>query len=259
MQVEMNFDGFVADLDEKRARRWKHGAAQALEAVRNITSSTWDLAAALSEMLWAGGDKRLHAFWKSHLRGVLTLKVAKRLVRLWQAFKTHPDRDMLGPDVWAFVNADLTEAELSEVESLAKSGASPEELRAKLDQLGQAADERRQTQPFNEDAVKAVARAWLEAQGIKVDGERVMRNGRVCDLVTDDMVIECKAFLTLQNWDKAIGQVDSYQWCEPDKDRVLAFQAAVPELDLLRRQAGDNGYKLLLVDPVSKVCEWQQN
>lgn len=256
MQVELDFDGFVSDLDEKRARRWKHGATQALEAVRNITASTWELAAALSEMLWAGGDKRLHAFWKTHLRGVLTLKVAKRLVRLWHAFKDHPDRDMLGPDVWAFVNADLTESELSEVEGMAKNGASPEDLRTKLDQLGRAAEERRQAQPYNEDAVKARVRAWLEEQGVHVDGECTMKNGRVCDLVTPDLVIECKANLTLQNWDKAIGQVESYQWCEPNKQRALAFQSAAPELQLLMRQAGDNGYKLLRVDPATKECEW---
>lgn len=256
MQVEFDFEGFITDLDEKRARRWKHGAAQAIQAVRGLTAQTWELAAALSEMMWAGGDKRLHAFWKAHLRGVLTLKVAKRLIRLWHAFKNHPDRDMIGPDVWAFVNSELTEQELSDVEGMAKTGASPEELRAKLEQLGRAAEERRQAHPFNEDAVKASVRTWLEAQGIRVDGERTMNNGRVCDLVTDSLVIECKSNLSLQNWDKAIGQVDSYQWADPDKVRVLAFQSATPELQLLMHQAGDNGYKLLLVDPASKECEW---
>jgi hypothetical protein len=256
MQIELELNVFVEDLDEKRARRWKHGASAALEAVRNISAQTWELAAALSEMLWAGGDKRLHAFWKQFLRGVLTLKVAKRLVRLWHAFKNHPDRDMLGPDVWAFVNADLTESELSDVEGMAKAGATPEELRARLEQIGRAAEDRRAAQPYNEDAVKARVREWLEAQGVRVDGEVAMANGRVCDLVTDSLLIECKAALTLQNWDKAIGQVDSYQWCQPQKSRALAFQAAAVELQLLMRQAADNGYKLLRVDPATKDCEW---
>jgi hypothetical protein len=256
MQIEIDFSSFVRDLDTDRAARWLHGAECALSAVRDITSSTWALAEAMAEMLWAGGDKRLHLFWKEHLRGVLTLKVGKRLVRLWEAFKLHPDRDMLGPDVWAFIHHDLSESEMADVEAMAKSGASPEELRQKLDELGQAAADRRAAAPTNEDDIKSVVRRFLEAQGYKVEGERILRNARRCDLKTPDHVVEVKGALTLQNWDKAIGQLESYYWCEPACARVLAFGDAAPELQLLMRQAIDNGFALLRVDVVNGDCEW---
>lgn len=256
MQIEIDFTAFVQDLDEDRAAKWLHGAAAALAAVRDITSSTWELAEAMAEMLWAGGDRRLHLFWKEHLRGLLTLRVGKRLVRLWEAFKNHPDRDMLGPDVWAFIHHDLTEAELVDVETMAKAGATPEELRQKLDELGRAADDRRAINPNSEDDIKALVRRHLELEGHVVEGERILRNGRRCDLKTPAHVVEVKAVLNLVNWDKAIGQLDSYHWCEPQCQRVLAFGDAAPELQLLMRQATDNGFRMLRVDTARGECEW---
>lgn len=253
MQISLDFSAYVADLDEERRERWQHGAAAAVMAVRDITSGTWDLAAAaLHEMLMAGGDTRLKRFWQTHL----SLKVALRLVRLWRAFQHHPDRDMMGPNIWAFVHHDLTEDEMAEVEQMAKAGAGADELRDKLEQLGRAADERRAARPHNEDAVKATARKWLEQQGLHVQGEYVLKNGRVCDLVTDEHVIEVKAGLNLQNWDKAVGQVDSYHWCLKPRQRVLAFESNTPDLQLLMRQALDNEYALLHVDCATGRCEW---
>ncbi len=258
MQMQIDFAEFVQDLDSDSAERWLHGASAALAAVRDITTSTWDLAAAMAEMLWAGGDRRLHLFWKQHLRGVLTLKVGKRLVRLWEAFKQHPDRDMLGPDVWAFIHHDLSESELVDVETMAKNGATPEELRDKLDELGRAADARRAATPSNEDDIKAHVRRFFETMCGKVEGERILRNGRRVDIKTPDHVVEVKALLSLQNWDKAIGQLDSYHWCEPACARVLAFGDATPDLKLLMRQAIDNGFMLLRVDAASGACEWER-
>lgn len=256
MQIEIGFEEFVRDLDDEHAHRWIHGAEAALAAVRDITTSTWTLAEAMAEMLWAGGDRRLHLFWKQHLRGVLTLKVGKRLVRLWEAFKLHPDRDMLGPDVWAFIHHELTEAELVDVETMAKNGASPEDLRQKLDEMGRAADGRRAAMPNNEDDIKALVRRFFENEGHHVEGERILRNGRRCDLKTPVHVVEVKAALSLQNWDKAIGQLDSYHWCEPNCERVLAYGGAAPELDLLMRQAADNGFRLLRADTAAGACAW---
>jgi hypothetical protein len=256
MQLDLDFSSFVSGLDEEKGRRWQHGAAAAIDALRDITSSTWALAEALSEILWAGGDARMRNFWRAHLKEVLTWKVTQRLARLWPAFKNHPQRDMLGPYVWEFVNHDLAEDELSEVERMAKAGASPEDLRKKLDELGLAADQRRMERPYNEAAVKSTLRAWLEERGHKIEAEMILKNSRVCDLVTDEYVIEVKVALGLGTWDRAIGQLDSYYWCLPTRQRVLAFSSAAPELQFLMRQAIDNGYALLQVDCVRKTCEW---
>lgn len=256
MQTQFDFTAYVADLDDERRERWQHGAAAAVVAVRDITAGTWELAAALHEMLMAGGESRLKRFWQTHLQAILSLKVARRLVRLWRAFQNHPERDMMGPNIWAFVHHDLTEDELNEVEQMAKAGASADDLRDKLEQLGRAADERRAARPHNEAAVQATVQQWLEKQGTRVEPQYVLKNGRVCDLVTDEHVIEVKADLSLKNWDKAVGQVDSYHWCMKPRRRVLAFESHTPDLQLLMRQALDNDYALLRVDCQRGVCEW---
>jgi hypothetical protein len=92
-----------------------------LAAVRTLTESTWALAAALSELLLAGDESYRHEFWKGHIRRMPTITVAKRLVRAWHAFQQHPDRDVLGPDVWCFVNSDLDDAEFEALLDLARA------------------------------------------------------------------------------------------------------------------------------------------
>ncbi|HQR22435.1 MAG TPA: hypothetical protein PKV98_16325 [Burkholderiaceae bacterium] len=258
MQTTFDFSEFVQDLPADKAEKWERGAGNALEAVRDITASTWKLASALAAMFVAGGDQRFHNFWRVHLRGSLTLKVCKRLVRLWHAFRNHPERDLLGPDIWAFVNQDLPEEELRAVEEMAQTGASREELREKLEQVKQKLDERASGGYQSEDDIKSVVRRWFERQGHKVRGEAVLQNGRTPDLVTEEFVIEIKRKLGLASWDKAIGQVDSYYWCEPAKTRVLAcaeFESAT--LEILARQAIDNGYRILLVHVESGECAWK--